>query len=101
MEPTSILIATISVASAISGIILGWKGHAQEAKSQAAKHTTQDTKLRTDLDYLIRGVDDIRLEQKSQDRKLDDISDRVARVEESAKSAHKRIDHIEQLGSGR
>ncbi len=98
MEPT-VIVAVISVASAISGIILGWKGHANEAKSQSERHTTHDTKLRTDMDYLIRGVDDIRLEQKSQDRKLDDICDRVTRVEESAKSAHKRIDRIEKTES--
>lgn len=91
MEPT-VIVALISVVSAISGIVLGWKGHANETKTRDKQQTSDGTKLRTDLDYLIRGVDDIRLEQKSQDRKLDDISDRVTRVEESTKSAHKRID---------
>ncbi len=91
MELT-VFVAVISVVSAISGMLLGWKANANETRTRDKQSTRNSTKLRTDLDYLIRGVDDIRLEQKSQDRKLDDISDRVTRVEESAKSAHKRID---------
>ena len=91
MELT-VIVAVISVVSAISGMLLGWKGHANDVKARDTQSTSDNTKLKTDLDYLIRGVDDIRREQKSQDRKLDDISDRVTRVEESAKSAHKRID---------
>ncbi|MNW70916.1 hypothetical protein D3C74_504480 [compost metagenome] len=61
---------------------------AQEAGSGAA--------LRTDVEYIKHGVDDVRFELKDQARRFDALSERVTRVEESAKQAHKRIDKIEE-----
>ncbi|MGE6576253.1 hypothetical protein ACQKFM_15155 [Paenibacillus xylanexedens] len=53
---------------------------------------------RADVDYIKRGVDDIRLEQRVQAQRVDALSERVTRVEESAKQAHKRIDRKEDIG---
>ncbi|WP_426251383.1 hypothetical protein [Paenibacillus pabuli] len=50
------------------------------------------------MDYIKRGVDDIRLEQRAQAQRVDVLSERVTRVEESAKQAHKRIDRKEDNG---
>jgi len=92
----SIISALIGVVAAISGMILGWSARAKEIRKDAEKDAEIQTTLRTDLEYLKRGVDDIRLEQKVQGQRIDAIAERVTRVEESAKQAHKRIDRIEQ-----
>jgi hypothetical protein len=47
------------------------------------------------LNYISRGVDDIKLDIKDQNRKISSLVERVAKVEESTKSAHHRIDDIE------
>jgi septal ring factor EnvC (AmiA/AmiB activator) len=53
-------------------------------------------KVETKIDYISKGVDDIRIDIKAQDRKIIDISERLIRVEESTKSAHKRLDALEK-----
>jgi ABC-type transport system involved in cytochrome bd biosynthesis fused ATPase/permease subunit len=88
--------AAISAAAAISGIVLGWSARSREAKKEVRKETEMGTALRADMEYLKHGVDDIRIEQRSQGQRLDAMAERLTRVEESAKQAHKRIDRIEQ-----
>ena len=92
----SIISALIGVVAAISGMILGWSARAKEIRKDAEKDAEIQAALRTDLEYLKRGIDDIRLEQKAQGQRIDAIAERLTRVEESAKQAHKRIDRIEQ-----
>lgn len=65
-----------------------------ETKEDAEKAALTATKL----DYISKGVDDIRIDMRLQDRRISDISDRLIRVEESTKSAHKRMDEFEKGG---
>ncbi len=59
----------------------------QEGGSQGA--------MRQDMEYIKRGVDDIRVDVRAQGQRVDGLSERVTRVEESAKQAHKRIEKLE------
>jgi phage shock protein A len=52
------------------------------------------------MDYIKRGIEDIRVEQKAQGRRYDELAERVTRVEESAKQAHRRIDRLDNEGRG-
>jgi hypothetical protein len=55
----------------------------------------------TDIEYIKRRTDDIFLEQRDTNRKLDETVERVVRVEESTKSAHHRIDEVcERINKG-
>ena len=85
------LLALLSVASALTGIALGWLGRARTIRQDAAQQAGTDAMQRADVDYLKRGVDDIRLEQRAQGQKFDALSERVTRVEESTKQAHHRL----------
>lgn len=109
----AIVVSVLSIIGTISGIILGWKAHAKEVKKEDEAETKEailegkqeesktailrqdDALLRQDMEYIKRGVDDIRLEQKVQGQKVDLLCERVTRVEESSKQAHKRIDRID------
>ncbi|MFL0251416.1 hypothetical protein ACJDT4_13415 [Clostridium neuense] len=55
-----------------------------------------DGNISTKIDYIQRGVDDIRIDIKAQDNKIEGLIEKVAKVEESAKSAHHRIDTLEE-----
>ncbi len=94
----TLITALIGIVSALSGIILGWSARAKEEKREIKKDAEIDTALRTDMEYLKRGVDDIRIEQRSQGQRMDAMGERLTRVEESSKQAHKRIDRMEQKG---
>ena len=59
-----------------------------EAKTEAG----EDTGLKMDVKYIMRGVDDIRLDQQRMRESMGQMSERITRVEESAKSFHKRLD---------
>lgn len=56
---------------------------------------TSNGELKADIRYIKNGVDDVRLEMKSQGKQLDHLAERVTRVEESCKSAHRRMDNYE------
>ncbi|WP_335633072.1 hypothetical protein [Brevibacillus formosus] len=85
----------IMVAAAISGILLGWAGRSRAINQDIAQQASADALQRADIEFIKRGVDDIRLDQKAQGKWFDELSERVTRVEESTKQAHKRLDRID------
>lgn len=91
MDTVSIgLICT--VIGAVAVLITQKRTFKQDTREEASNFTKVETKI----DYISKGVDDIRIDIKTQDRKISDISERLIRVEESTKSAHHRIDGIEK-----
>jgi uncharacterized spore protein YtfJ len=89
-------ITTITaLVAAVSGVVLGWVTRTSAFKKDVAQEAGSGAALRTDVEYIKHGVDNVRLELKDQGRRFDDLSERVTRVEESSKQAHKRIDKIE------
>lgn len=85
-----------TILAAVSGVFLGWIGRTSAIKKDVAQEAGTDAALRTDVEYIKRGVDDIRVDVRQQGQRTDALSERVTRVEESAKQAHKRIDKIEE-----
>ena len=53
--------------------------------------------LQSDVGYIKAGVDDLKRENKAVNLKIDAISERVTRIEESCKQAHKRIDEMKDI----
>ena len=84
----------LAIIGTISGIILGWAGKARQAKQEARTDGEKDASLRVDVEYIKRGVDAVQVEQKVQGKMYSDLNERVIRVEESTKQAHKRIDEL-------
>lgn len=91
--------AIISAVSAISAVVIGWVTMFSKIKKQIERDSITKTKseayMQSNLDYIRIGIDEMRLEQKDQGRRFDALSERVTRVEESAKQAHKRIDRLD------
>jgi len=86
--------AAISAAAAISGIVLGWLGRSRTVRQDGA----EDGELRASVNYIRQAVDEMRVEMRSQGQRYDMLAERLTRVEESAKQAHKRIDRLEADG---
>ncbi|QNK87733.1 hypothetical protein H7992_21610 [Sporosarcina sp. resist] len=86
----------IGVISAIAGLLFGYFTFSRNRDRDVRSSAAEDAVVRTKLDNISVGVDTIRLDMKSNERAVAEVSDRVIRVEESAKQAHKRIDGIER-----
>lgn len=89
---------SIALVCSITGAIIGILTFSRNRDKDLEKDTKEGTIVSTKLDYITKGVDDIRLDMKAQDRKMQDISERLIAVEQSTKSAHHRLDNIEKEG---
>lgn len=94
------LLKLIPVLTATSAAILAWVARGRTIRRDAAADANKDATLRTDVDYIKRGVDDMRFEIRSQRQQYDALSERVTRVEESSKQAHYRLNRIEGNKNG-
>lgn len=90
----TIVTAIVSVLAALSGLILGWLGKAREIKKETKQEAETATAIKMDVKYIKHGIDDVRIELRSQGQRVDSLAERVTRVEESTKQAHKRIDEL-------
>lgn len=86
----------VGLTGTIIGIVLSLWKNKRDGEKSLKEDTVQDTVVATKLDYISKGVDDIRLDIKAQDKRISDVVERLIKVEESTKSAHHRLDGIEK-----
>ncbi|CEN29785.1 Uncharacterised protein [[Clostridium] sordellii] len=86
----------VTVICTIVGAIVGYMSYQKKTAHDIEDDASQKTVVATKLDYISKGVDDIRLDIKAQDTKISNVIERLIKVEESTKSAHHRIDTIEK-----
>lgn len=86
----------VSLGCALAGVLLTALAQRHARSREATRAGRDDGALRADLDYLKRGVDEIRLEQREQAKTNIELLTRITRVESSASQAHKRLDAIEK-----
>lgn len=91
--------AGINILCTVIGALIGVYGFLRVTKKDTEDKATSNTRLADRLDSIKTGVDDIRLDIKAQGMKIDSITERLTRTEESVKSAHHRIDGIEGGGN--
>ncbi|MBD3917643.1 hypothetical protein H8B09_02680 [Paenibacillus sp. PR3] len=92
---TSIVAVIISAVATISGIVLGWSGRSRTVLQDTVTDAGKDAVIRADLEHIKRGIEDIRFEQRALVQRSDLLAERVTRIEELVKQAHKRIDKLE------
>lgn len=85
----------VGVIIAILSVIISFLGYSLNKQKETKSETRQDAKIQAQLDYIGRGVDDIRIDLKANEKQIANLGERVTRVEESSKQAHKRIDQME------
>ncbi|GIP53098.1 hypothetical protein [Paenibacillus vini] len=84
-------VAVIAVISTVSSIILAWTTFARNAKHDISASTESDVVQRVDVEYIKRGIDDIRADVRAQGQRVDGLSERVTRLEERQNS-RERLD---------
>jgi hypothetical protein len=95
----SLVVAT----GAVFGIIFGYWGYSRGLKKDTYSEGALKGEQQADISYIKKRSDDILLEQKDTNRKLEghsaqltDHAVKIAKVTEVAASAHKRLDSLER-----
>lgn len=73
-------------------VLLGLLNWLRIRKKDTQKESDTGTELRVDVKYIMRGVDDIRIDQQRMREEMGSQAERITRAEESCKSAHHRLD---------
>lgn len=84
--------AIVGVVFGLSGMLVAWLTWIRYRRQDVSQEAGADASVRLDIEYIKRGVDNIQIDQRAMRDDMGRMADRLARVEESAKSAHKRID---------
>lgn len=89
----------VGVACAVGGFAISYmtfqRGRDKEIKTDATENATESAKVTVKLDHISSGVDDIKIDLKTNEREINKINTELVKVNESTKSAHKRIDKLE------
>jgi hypothetical protein len=84
----------VGVIVAVLSLVIAYQGY-QLNKNKAVKTDTQENaELKAELGYIRRGVDNIQIDLKANEKQIIVLGERITRVEESSKQAHKRIDNL-------
>lgn len=87
---------SIALACTIVGAIISYLTFQRNKGHDIRADTREEADTRAKLDYISKGVDDIRIDIKAQQRDIQELKERIIRNEESCKSAHKRISDVEE-----
>lgn len=80
----------------LTGMRKASKENEKDIENKAEKSAECNTRIETKLHYIGKDVKDIKYDIRTHEARMGSIEERVTRVEESAKSAHKRLDGIER-----
>jgi len=86
----------IGIVVAVLGLVVSYQAYQLNKTKDVKTDTQESAELKAELGYIRKGVDDIRIDLKANERQMIALGERVTRVEESAKQAHKRIDNLEK-----
>lgn len=85
----------VGLVGTLCAIFFGVKGNRRSDNEAIKKDAVALARIEDKLDTMKSGIDDIRFELRSHRERLNDIDVRLVRVEEATKSAHKRLDTME------
>lgn len=99
MESSSMI--SIGLIFTIVGGIIGYATFYMNSKKNTKQETKEEvamsTKLDTKLDMISKNIDEIRLDNKEFTKSIQQFGERLSAVESSTKSAHHRIDQLEEM----
>lgn len=84
----------IAAAGTLVSIYFAFFSNNKASKNTCKEEGEEEGSLKADTQYIKRRIDDVLLEQKDTNKSINALSERVTRVEESAKQAHKRLDRL-------
>ncbi len=78
-------------------IVFGYAAFSHNGKKDTQDEAKTDATVLTEIGYIKGGIDDIKAEQREQNKTNIEILTRLTAVEESAKQAHHRLDRLDEI----
>lgn len=89
----------ISLVCTVLGVIISYmtfqRNKTKDIRADTKEEVEGITTVAQEIKYVSRGVDEIKYDLRDINKNMSDINERLIRVEESTKSAHKRLDNLE------
>ena len=92
----NIIFGAISAIGCLLGMVFGLVALFRNKKSDDTKAGKEDGIVLTELGYIKAGVDDLKRDNRDMRSDMQTLHDKVTRVEESCRQAHKRVDKLEK-----
>jgi hypothetical protein len=89
-------VAIIGLICTMFGGLIGFLSFNRSRDKDVKTDASQSAVIQTKLENIDQGVRSIQVDIKANERKTNELSVLIARVDESAKSAHKRLDVLEK-----
>ncbi|MBO1582985.1 hypothetical protein [Bacillus sp. XF8] len=89
----------IGLLIAIASLAISYFAYSLNKSKSLKSDGQQSAEMKAELGYIRKGVDDIRIDLKANEKQMAALGERVTRVEESSKQAHKRLDNLEKEGN--
>ncbi len=93
---TAEIIALVGVMISLVAVMLSMKNTKRTDTKDLEERVAENTKFNIKLDNIAQDVAETKEEIKLQRREVQNLVERMAKVEASAKQAHHRIDRIEK-----
>lgn len=90
-----LLLAILSAVIGVLGFLLNKKNQQLAQHREIKNDATSEAEVKVTLAHISKGVEDIKVDIRSTKDQMNGFSRDLVRVEESVKSAHKRIDKME------
>lgn len=89
---------TISIAliCTILGVIISYGTFQRNKDNSIRAETKEGAIMAAKLDFISQGVNNIQVKMEAQEGKMGMMNEKIARLEESIKSAHRRINDMEK-----
>ena len=91
-----IMSVLLGMLGTVLGIIFSYVAFLRNRDKDSKSEGRQDGVMLTELGYIKANTEDIKAEQKEQRKINNDVFERLASVESSAKQAHHRLDRLEE-----
>jgi len=91
-----LMVSILSAVGCFCGIFYGIRNSRRADDRQLRDDAMSLARIEGKLDSANRGIEDMRVEVRTHGNQIADLSTRMARCEESCKSAHHRIDTLER-----
>lgn len=86
----------VGAISVLLGMAISYLTFMRNRDKDTINKAKEEAQMDTDLRHISRGVDEIRVDMKSNGKQMDRMQEQLIRIDESTKSAHKRLDKVEQ-----
>ena len=83
---------------ALGALFVSAMGLLLTARKETRGSAEETAQIKTKLDSIASGVDEIRVEMRSIRERVDGLGERVAVVERDTNSINQRVEHLEQRG---